>query len=75
MPLYCLISPPSLFLATWHYPVLDIYLPCSTSTNYFSAPEGEEEGQKEICSNFDNIIISCVQGICKNVSDVYRDAK
>ena len=30
-------------------------------------------GQKEKCSVFDNIIISCVQGVCKNVSDVYRD--
>ena len=35
------------------------------------APDGEEVGKKEICSKFDNIIISCVQGICKNVSEVY----
>ena len=56
--------------------VHSLYLPLADGGRSFypmtiSAPDGEEEGKKEICSKFDNIIISCVQGICKNVSEVY----
>ena len=34
------------------------------------AKEGQV-GHKQICKDFDNIIVSCEAGICKNVSSVY----
>ena len=40
------------------------------------APAGEiikfETGDKDRCSVFDDIQISCMAGICKNYSAVYR---
>ena len=54
---------------------MELNLVQSVTEFVISAPEDEEPGQKEICSNFDDIIISCVQGVCKNVTDVYREVK
>ena len=31
-----------------------------------------EKGDKEICSVFDNIQVSCMSGMCRNVSSVYQ---
>ena len=33
--------------------------------------ENNKRGDKEICKNFNNIQLSCVAGLCKNISSVY----
>ena len=38
----------------------------------FSDVAAGEEGHKQICVEFDNIQISCMAGICRNVSAVYQ---
>ena len=44
---------------------------CLHFRNFTDASLGEV-GHKEICSVFDNIQISCMSGMCRNVSAVYQ---
>ena len=38
---------------------------------FFLADEDGNPGVKDVCVTFDQMIISCMSGICKNVSEVY----
>ena len=48
------------------------YFEILCNINFFSDVAAGEEGHKQICVEFDNIQISCMAGICRNVSAVYQ---
>ena len=46
-------------------------LNCKLNDTYAKKRNHPEVGNKTICKHFNDIIVSCEAGICKNVSSVY----
>ena len=46
-------------------------LNCKLNDTYANKRNHPEFGNKTICKHFNDIIVSCEAGICKNVSSVY----